>query len=238
VALFAMLAWVPASCPLVGQSPATAAHDLTDHGTFEIYSAGKSIGTETFDIHVRSDRIEAQGDGQLQVEQNGKTIAVQTSSNYVLDSRLNPISYTWSQKGSQSSRLSIDFRSKPARVRYKQVNGQEDRKEFKLDQDVVVLDDNEIHHYELAIARYNQAKGGPQVLSGFTPQEALPGVIILNYVGPEQTTLNGDKVTLQHFALAAELTQINLWADDQGRLQLLSTADLQFQAMRKKETGK
>lgn len=238
MAPFALLALVPAACPLVGQSPATAAHDLTDHGTFEIYSAGKSIGTETFDIRVRNGRIEAQGDGNLQVEQNGKTIAVQTTSSYVLDSQLDPLTYTWSQKGSQSSHLSIDFRSRPARVRYKQVNGTEDRRDFKLDKDVVVLDDNEIHHYELALARYDQAKGGPQVLSGFTPQEALPGVIMLNYVGPEQTTLNGDKVTLQHFALTAELTQINLWADDQGHLQLVSAADLQFQAARKKETRK
>lgn len=221
----------------MGQSP-SGAHDLNDHGTFEIYSAGKSIGTQSFDIHMRSDRVEAQGDAQLQVEQNGKTIAVQTTSNYVLDSQLNPVSYTWSQKGSQSSRLSIDFRSTPARVRYKQVNGLEDRKEFKLDKDVVVLDDNEIHQYELAIARYNQTKGGPQVFNGFTPQEALPGVIILNYVGPEQTTVSGEKVTLQHFALSADVTQINLWADDQGHLQFLSTADLQFQAMRKKEIGK
>ncbi len=220
---------------MLGQSPTPIAPDLNDHGTFEIYSAGKSIGTVTFDIRVRSDRIEAQGEGHLQVEQGGKTLTVQTTSNFVLDPQLAPISYTWSQKGSQSSHLSADFRSQPAHVRYKQVNGREDRRDFKLAKDVVVLDDNEIHDYELALARYDQVKAGPQVLTGFTPQEALPGVIIINYVGPEQTTLNGDKVMLRHFALTAETTQINLWTDDQGHLQLVSAVDLQFQAARKKE---
>jgi hypothetical protein len=231
----ALLLMVPAAGPLRAQSPAPAVKDLNDHGTFEIYSAGKSIGTETFDIRVRADRIEAQGDGHLQIDQGGKTIALETTSNLVLDSQYNPLSYTWSQKGAQSSQLSVDFRSKPARVKYKQVNGQDDRRDFKLDKDVVVLDDNEIHHYELALARYDSAKGGLQVLRGFIPQEALPGMLTLNYIGPEQATVNGEKVMLRHYALTAELAQINLWADDQGHLQLLSAADLQFQAARKKE---
>ena len=52
---------------LVGQVPDAAPADLNDHGTFEIFSAGKSIGTETFEIHVHSDRIEASGEGRLQV---------------------------------------------------------------------------------------------------------------------------------------------------------------------------
>jgi hypothetical protein len=158
---------------------------------------------------------------------------VDTTSTYVLDSQLNPISYSWAQKGAQSSQLSVDFHSKPARVRYKEVSGKEEQQKFKLDNDVVVLDDNVIHHYELALDRYNQAQGGPQVLSGFIPQEAQQGVIILNYVGLDQTTLNGSQVTLRHFSLAADSVQINLWADDQGRLQIVSTADLKLQAIRK-----
>ena len=71
------------------------------------------------------------------------------------------------------------------------------------------------------------------MLNGFVPQEAQPGVIILNYAGLDQTTLNGSQVTLRHFVLAAGSAQINLWADDQGRLQIVSTADLKLQARRK-----
>ena len=230
-----MMAAAPAQIPAHGQSSRPAPPDLTDHGTFEIFSAGKSIGTETFEVRVHSGRIEAKGEEQLQVNQNGKMAEVETISNFVLDSELNPITYTWAQRGSQSSQLSADFRSRPAHVRYKQVNGKEDELEFKLDHDVVVLDDNVIHHYELALARYDQSKGGPQVLSGFVPQEAEPGVLILNYVGIDKTTLDGESVMVRHYLLAAGAVQINLWTDDRGHLQLVSTADFQFQAQRKKD---
>jgi hypothetical protein len=234
LALVTLLALVSAQGPLLGQTPSAAPADLNDRGTFEIFSAGQSIGTEMFVIRTRADRIEAQGDGHLQVERNGKRIKVRTSSTLLLDMQLDPLSYTWNQKGTQSSQLSIDFRAKPAHVRYKQVNGQDDRRDFNLDKDVVVLDDNVVHHYQLAVARYDQAKGGTQALRAFIPQEALPGVITLKAVGPESVTVGGDKRTLHRFLLTTELAQISLWVDDQGHLQMVSAPDAQFQAMRKK----
>jgi hypothetical protein len=235
IALAATLLGLPVASPLRGQTSRVAAPDLSDQGTFEIFSAGKSIGSETFQIRSRSDRIEASGEGHLKVEQDGKKFEVQTTSNLVLDAALDPLTYSWSQKGTQSSQLSIDFRSKLAHARYKQVNGQDDRRDFRLDKDVIVLDDNVVHHYELALARYDEAKRGIQVFRGFIPQEALPGVITLNFVGREPVNVNGEKVTLRHFLLTAELAQINLWADDRGHLQLVSSMDTQFQAVRKKE---
>jgi hypothetical protein len=238
MAFVVLLGSVPVSLPLSAQTSTAALSDLNDQGTFEIFSAGKNIGSETFAIHVEGDRIVATGDGHLQIDQNGRHVEVQTSSKLLLDTDFEPISYTWSQEGQQSSNLSIDFRSKVAHVQYKQVNGQEDKRDFKLDKDVIVLDDNVVHQYELALARYDTARGGMQVLRGFIPQEALPGVITLKFVGPEAATVDGDKMTLRHFALTAELAQINLWADDRGHLQVLSSIDQQFQAVRKKETGK
>ncbi len=105
------------------------------------------------------------------MEQNGKSIEVRTTSNLLLDPHLDPLSYTWSQKGAQSSQLSIDFRTQPAHVRYKTVSGQDDRRDFKLDKDVVVLDDNAIHQYQLAVARYDQAKGGTQLFAPSFPRK-------------------------------------------------------------------
>lgn len=238
MAFVALIGGAPVLPSLSAQTSPDALQNLNDQGTFEIFSAGKNIGSETFAIHVEADRIVASGDGHLQIDQNGKHVEVQTSSKLLLDTDFDPISYTWSQQGQQSSDLSIDFRSKVARVRYKQVNGQEDRRDFKLNKDVIVLDDNVVHQYELALARYDAAKGGLQVLRGFIPQEALPGVITLKFVGREAATVDGEKMTLRHFALTAELAQINLWVDDRGHLQVLSSVDQQFQAVRKKETGK
>ena len=168
------------------------------------------------------------------MDQGGKNVEVRTSSTLVLDSHLAPLSYTWSQNGTQSSQLNVDFRVHPARVRYKTINGQDERRDFKLDKDVVVLDDNAIHQYQLAVARYDPAAGGMQTLHAFIPQEALPGVITLSFMGPEPVNVAGETMTLRHFLLATELTQINLWVDDHGHLQAVSAPDAQFQAVRKK----
>jgi hypothetical protein len=235
MAMVALLAGVPAAAPRAGQSPGAAPSDLNDRGAFEIFSDGKSIGTERFEIRTRANQIDAQGDVDLQVDQNGKTVDVRTSSTLLLDSHFDPLSYTWSQKGAQSSQLNIDFRSQPARVRYKTVNGQEDRRDFKLEKDVVILDDNVMHHYQLAVARYDQAKGGTQVLHAFTPQEAAPGVISLGFVGLDAPHVNGDQRMLHHFLLSTELAKIDLWTDDQGHLQVVSAPDAHFQAVRKKD---
>jgi hypothetical protein len=205
---------------------------LNDQGTFQISVAGKDIGAETFEIHARNDQVEAQDSVQIKVEQDGKQVDVQTASKLLLGAHLEPLTYTWSQKGAQSSQLRIDFHTKPAQARYKTVSGQDDRREFKLDNDVLVLDDNAIAHYQLAVARYDRTKGGIQTFAAFIPQEALPGAVTLNALGPEAVNLGGASRTLQHFLLATELAQINLWVDDQGRLQLVSEPSAQFQASR------
>jgi len=229
-----VIAILSATSPLTGQAPSPGPPGPADRGTFEIFAEGKSIGTEVFEIRVRSNQIEAQGNGHLQLTQNGKSLEVRTSSNLLLDPQFAPLSYTWSQKGAQSSQLSVDFRSKPVHVRYKTVNGQDDRRDFALDKDVVVLDDNAIYHYQLALNRYDQAKGGTQTFRAFVPQEALPGTISLGFVGPEAVTVNGEKLTLRHIQLSTDLAKVDLWIDDQGHLQVVSVPDAQFQAVRKK----
>ncbi|HTS69743.1 MAG TPA: hypothetical protein VMO17_12245 [Terriglobia bacterium] len=159
---------------------------------------------------------------------------VRTSSDLILDRQFNPVSYTWSQKGSQPSQLSIDFRTDPVRALRKGGGRPDDQRDFKLDKDVLILDDNIIHHYQLAIARYDQTKGGTQAFRAFIPQEALPGLVTLSVGGSEAVTVEGEKRTLRRFLLTTELAQISLWVDDQGHLQLVSAPDAQFQATRKK----
>jgi len=232
--LVVLLPGVPSAGLLMGQAPSAAPPDLNDHGTFNIFAAGVNIGNETFEIRGRAEQVEAEGTIHLQVEQNGKRFDIRSSSNLLLNAQLDPLSYTWNQKGAQSSQLSIDFRAQPVRTRYKTVSGQEDRRDFKLEKDIIVLDDNVVHHYQLAVARYDQEKGGTQAFRAFIPQEALPGVITLKSVGPEAVTVDGDKRTLRRFLLTTELAQISLWVDDQGHLQLVAAPDAQYEAMRKK----
>ena len=138
--------------------------NVDDEGVFVISLGGRPVGTERFKIHSSQGKVEAQGEIRLHLEQNGKTVGVQSFPDLVLDPQLRPVTYTWNQKGPQSSRLEVDFSGKLARVRYKTISGDEDNRDFELPPDVVVLDDNVVHHYQLIIARYETMGGGKQTL--------------------------------------------------------------------------
>ena len=230
-----LVAWTGALAtrPVAAQASGAPHADLNDRGTFELYAAGKNIGTEKFEIRTRPDAVEAMGEIRLRVEQDGKTMEMRTSPSLVLDLQLHPLSYTWSQKGAQSSQISVDFRSSPARTRLKTASGEEKR-DFKLPKDVLVLDDNVLHHYQLVVDRYDQAAGGKQTFQAFIPQEALPGVITMEQAGTGPVTVEGVTVTLRHLVLTTELAHVDLWIDDQARLQVVSVPEAQFQAVRKK----
>jgi hypothetical protein len=223
-----------AARPLSAQASASPHVDLNDRGTFELYAAGKNIGTEKFEIRSRPDAVEAAGEIHLRVEQDGKTMEMRTYPSLVLDRQLHPLSYTWSQKGAQSSQISVDFRSSPARTRLKTLSGQEEKRDFKLLMDVLVLDDNVLHHFQLVVDRYDQTAGGKQTFQAFIPQEALPGVITVEEAGTGPVTAEGVTLTLRHLVLTTELAHVDLWVDDHARLQVVSVPEAQFQAVRKK----
>ena len=230
LALFGgMMAWALASRPAASLAGPPA---LRDQGTFEISIAGNRIGTERFQVVPAGDKVVAKAEIELQAPRGGKTPAFHSLSELVLDSRLHPISYTWSLEGAGSSRLEIDFTATPAQARYHTVNGKDDRREFLLPQNLVVLDDNILNQYEILVERYDQTSRGQQIFSAFIPQEALPGRVKMMETGLEPVNLNGKNASLRHFMVTTELARIDLWADPQGRLWQVSVPAIQFHAVR------
>ncbi len=223
-----------AAAPARQQAAAPAQLDPSDRGTFELFTAGKSVGTEKFEIKSGREQVEAQAEIHLRLEQGGKFLDLKTTPSLVLDPQLRPLSYSWSQKGSQSSQLSIDFRSSPARSNYKNVRGEDEKRDFKLPKDVAVLDDNVLHHYQLLLDRYDPATNGKQTFQAFVPQEALPGVVTVEAAASGPISVGGSTLNLRHFVLTTELAQVDLWVDAQTRLQVVSVPAAQFQAIRKK----
>jgi hypothetical protein len=208
--------------------------NVDDEGVFVISLAGRPVGTERFKIHSSPGKVEAQGEIRLHIEQNGKTVGVQSSPDLVLDSQLRPVTYTWNQKGPQSSRLEVDFGGKVAKVRYKTINGNEDNRDFELPPDVVVLDDNVVHHYQLIIARYQAMGGGKQTFRIFVPQEALPSLLTVEDMGNAATTIDGVTANLRHLLITTDVTHIDLWVDDQQHIERVSVPEAQLEAIRKR----
>lgn len=192
------------------------------------------MGTETFDIRSRDDRVEAEAKIELRIEHEGKVEEFKTFPKLVLDAALQPLTYSWSQKGPQSSQLEVDFRSPPAKVHYRTIAGEDDHRDFELPKDVVVLDVNVVHHYQLAVYRYQRTAGGKQTFQVFVPQEALPGPLEVEETGQESVEIDARPQTLRHLVFSAELARIDLWVDAQQRLQRMSIPAAQLEAVRKK----
>ena len=208
--------------------------NVDDEGVFVISVAGHPVGSENFKIHSSSGKVEARGEIRLHVEQNGKEVSVQSFPNLVLDSQLRPVTYTWNLQGPQSSRLEVDFRGRLARVRYKTINGNEDDRDFALPPDVVVLDDNVIHHYELIIACFLATGGGKQTFHVFVPQEALPSLLTVEDTGNDGSTTGAAAASLRHLLITTDVTHLDLWVDENQHLERVSVPAAQLEATRKK----
>ncbi len=218
-----------------GASPVVSAlAGLDDQGVFILTIGGRNVGTEKFDIRSDRDKVEAKAEIRLHIEQQGKALDFSTFPTLALNSELRPLTYTWSQKGAQAARLEVDFRASPAKSRYRTVTGTEDNRDFELSKDVVVLDDNVLHHYQLLAKRYESTAGGKQTFKAFIPQEALPGEVNVEDAGNEPVEIGGRTETLRHLVVTTELTRIDLWVDEQRRLQRVLIPAVQLEAVRKK----
>jgi len=208
--------------------------DVKDRGVFVFTMAGKEIGTETFEIRSREGCIEAEAKIELRIEQEGKTVEFKTSPRLVLTPDLEPLTYDWNQKGAQSSELQIDLRTSPATARYRTVTGEEDLREFGLPPDIVIVDNNVIHHYQLAVHRFRSAGGLKQSFRAFVPQEAIPGSLNIEDVGPETVGLAGRERQLEHLVVTTDNARVELWVDSRDRVQKIAIPAAQLEVVRKK----
>jgi hypothetical protein len=205
---------------------------LTDEGTFALLVGGQPAGTETFRIRTLPDRIEAESQSEIRVTQDGKVQQFQVVSKLALSPEFQPLTYSWSQKGPHNSKLDADFRTSPAKLRYKTISGEDDRREFGLAREIVILDDNILHHYQLVVARYRQTAGGRQAFQAFVPQGALPGVLVVESQGKQQTEFGGGPETLERLIFTTDLLQIEVWADEAGRVQRIRAPAANLEAVR------
>lgn len=215
----------------IAQTAATAT--VADEGSFDVLVGGQSVGTERFRIREQRDRIEAESQSDLRVVQDGKAQQFQVTAKLTMASDLRPLTYFWSQKGPYNSKIEADFRSSPAKLRYKTISGDDDDREFELPPTTVILDDNVLHHYQLVVARYRRTAGGRQAFQAFVPQGALPGVLIVESQGRQQLDFGGGPRQLERLAVSTDLLQIDVWVDEQGRVQRLRAPAANLEAVRK-----
>lgn len=217
---------------LVSTAAAQPPASFADHGTFILFLEGHKIGTERFQVRSLNADIRASATVEFAVQSDGKTLKFKTFPNLLLDSRLDPVSYDWEQKGAESSRIDIDFRHHPAQVRFRTVRGRKDYREFYLHPDVVILDDNIVDQYELLAWRYFMAGGGNQAFAAFIPQEGIPGRVEVSRLADTKIEAAGRKRACRHLLVTTNQARINLWVDSAGRLLRMEKSSSHFAAVR------
>jgi hypothetical protein len=216
-------------------APKPAALTIDDQGTYSILFNGSPIGTERFKIHSSSDKIEADGEIEIKVEQSGQALELKSSPRLVLNQRWYPLAYVVNQKGTPEFHLEVDFRESPAKSRLHLSGAKEDdKRDFVLPKDVVILDDNIVHHYQLLVDRFVSKPDKQQSFQAYIPQEATPGDLSVQDMGMEDVNFAARNETLRHLVVSTEIARIDLWVDGQNHLQRLLNPAAQLEAIRTK----
>lgn len=210
---FAFLALVLAGA-VFGQSL-----PFTDHGTLKITSNGQLLGTERFDIEPAGDGYRMRGELKVKMP-NGGEATESTVMNLAKD--LTITSYTRLQKSPKKASAQVDFVAGHAKAHYVTPDGPTDY-EFMIEASSVILDTNFFHHFALLLQRYDFKKGGAQHVQVLIPQEATPGMILLEYLGKDD---GRDKWQVKTDAL-----EMHVWTDG-GKLMKVSAPDAKVEVVR------
>ena len=170
-----------------------------DEGVYVVYRKGQVVASEEFRIVARGRTIEAQGKTEITNPANPSQKLPKTTAKLALDSSWNLSSYKWRQTGRAQSRIDMTFNVNLIEVRIKWAGSKSQHRKFVLPANIVILDNNFMHHFALLLYRYDMARGGSQVFQIFVPQEVRPGLITVEFLGAETIELGGQSVSLGRY---------------------------------------
>ena len=193
-----------------------------DEGVYVVYRKGQVMASEEFRIVARGRTIEAQGETEITDPANPSQKLPKTTAKLALDSSWNLSSYKWRQTGQAQSRVDMTFNVNLIEVRIKWAGSKSQHRKFVLPANIVILDNNFMHHFALLLYRYDMARGGNQVFQIFVPQEVRPGLLTVEFLGADTIELGGQSVSLGRYKVLTNALAIDLWADEKRRLLRIS----------------
>jgi hypothetical protein len=226
--LAAVLAAVVASGPHAWAQSAPGSPS-SEAGVFAIRANGNSIGTERFQIRQSDADWEATGELRLQVPGGPQ---VSETSTLRLGPNWKPARYERRQVTPRKGTLTAEFAPEGTLLTSNTEAGSQDQL-FLLPADaLVVLDTNFFHHYALLLRQFDTARTGTQSFNVFVPQEATPSIIRVILVGQETLPIQGAPVALQHFRVATEDIQLEIWTTDRREIQRIEIPQANLEIVR------
>jgi hypothetical protein len=197
-------------------SPSTAASSVlaADKGKFKITTNGQPAGTEEFDIRPNGDHWLAQSTTELKPEQGPTT---RVTAHLSLQSDATPTSYAWSMEGAKKAAADITFQGNVATIILHIENAKPFTQQFTFTTpQVVVLDNNAYHQYEILARLYDRDKKGTQTFSVLVPQEMTPGSVTVD--APTDSSGGGKPEELR---VRTQDLEVDLYLDSNRKLMRL-----------------
>lgn len=193
-----------------------------DEGVYVVYRNGQVTANEKFRIVARGRTIEAKGETVVTNPANSSLKLPKSTAELTLDSSWNLSSYKWRQTGLKRSRIDLTFNGNLIEARVRRAGAKSQLRKFVLPANIVILDNNFMHHFALLLYRYDGARGGNQIFQVFVPQEVRPGLITIQFLGTETIELDGQSILLGRYKVQTETLALDVWADENRQLRRLS----------------
>ena len=197
---------------------------LSDRGVFRIYSDGKEIGVERFEIATTAKGVRATAELQIRLEGVGR---MKETATLVLRNGIEPISYKRVQKSPKRGSAILAFGPEKTTAQYRTTEGGSQRMEYFLPKNMVILDTNFFHHYTFLVHQYDFLKGGTQHMDVLVPQETAPGMVRVEHEGNDQS--------LRKLVVKTGQVEIQIWADANGRLMKLVVPAAKVEVLREQK---
>lgn len=203
-----------------------------EEGVFEIYVAGKEIGTEKYVLVVGEDSASSSSflDFRNPADSRQK---VQLESKLEMDGRFRPRNYRLNSDvdGKKGSILGT---FPPQMAMFEFASGGTPRKSGLLvGNEFTILDTNVFHHFCFLARLFKfEAKDKMQRFEVVIPQEADSGFLNIGEVGRETVVVKGKKSDTHLLQVDSGAKTIRLWIDGHHVLHKIAVPSLQIEVVR------
>lgn len=186
-----------------------------DKGKFRIAVNGQALGTEEFEIRPNGDRWLAQGTTELKPAQGAAT---HVTSRLTLQADGSPASYNWATEGAKKASADITFQGSVATIVLHVEGAKPFTQQFTFSSSqIVILDNNTYHQYEVLARLYDREKKGTQTFAVLVPQEMTPGSVTVESAG--ESSSGGAK--FEELRVRTADLEVDLYLDSNRRLMRL-----------------
>ncbi len=186
-----------------------------DKGKFKIAVNGQTLGTEEFEIRPNGDHWLAQGTTELKTAEGAAT---HVTSRLTMQPDGSPSAYNWSTEGAKKASADITFQGNVATIVLHVEGAKPFTQQFTFSTpQIVILDNNTYHQYEVLARLYDREKKGTQTFSVLVPQEMTPGSVTVESAG--ESSLGGAKY--EELRVRTADLEVDLYLDSNRRLMRL-----------------